>query len=69
MTDAERRKIDARAKLKAELEARMRAANADVIAAEQRVEKLTAELADTDDALEAARAVVEDLRDKLDAIV
>ena len=37
--------------------------------AEQRVEKLTAELADTDDALEAARAVVEDLRDKLDAIV
>ena len=69
MTDAERRKIDARAKLKAELEARMRAANADVIAAEQRVEKLTAELADADDALEAARAVVEDLRDKLDAIV
>ncbi len=37
--------------------------------AEQRVEKLTAELADADDALEAARAVVEDLRDKLDAIV
>ena len=69
MTDAERRKIDARAKLKAELEARMRTANADVIAAEQRVEKLTAELADADDALEAARAVVEDLRDKLDAIV
>ena len=37
--------------------------------AEQRVETLTAELADADDALEAARAVVEDLRDKLDAIV
>ncbi len=68
MTDAERRKIDARAKLKAELETRMRAANAEVIAAEQRVEQLTAELADADDALEAARAVVEDLRDKLDAI-
>ncbi|MGE0395221.1 MAG: hypothetical protein AB7T06_00740 [Kofleriaceae bacterium] len=68
MTDAERRKIDARAKLKAELEGRLRAANADVIAAEQRVEKLTAELAEADDALEAARAVVEDLRDKHDAL-
>lgn len=68
MTDAERRKIAARAKLKAEIEARLRAASADVIAAEQRVEQLTAELADADDALEAARAVVEDLRDKLDAL-
>jgi predicted nuclease with TOPRIM domain len=68
MTDAERRKIDARAKLKAELETRMRAANTDVLAAEQRVERLASELSEADDALEAARAVVEDLRDKLDAL-
>jgi chemotaxis protein histidine kinase CheA len=68
MTDAERRKIDARAKLKAEIETRLRTANTEVLAAEQRVEKLTAELAEADDALEASRAVVEDLRDKLDAL-
>jgi hypothetical protein len=68
MTDAERRKIDARAKLKVELEGRLRTANADVLTAEQRVEQLTAELAEADDALEAARAVVEDLQEKLDAL-
>ncbi|MFN0250688.1 MAG: hypothetical protein ACKV2T_27660 [Kofleriaceae bacterium] len=68
MTDAERRKIDARAKLKVELEGRLRTANAEVLAAEQRVEQLTAELAEADDALEAARAAVEDLQEKLDAL-
>jgi chromosome segregation ATPase len=68
MTDAERRKIDARAKLKVELEGRLRTANAEVLTAEQRVEQLTAELAEADDALEAARAVVEDLQEKLDAL-
>ena len=68
LSDAERRKIDARAKLRAELETRLRTASADVLAAEQRVEQLTAALSEADDALEAARAIVEDLQEKLDAL-
>lgn len=68
LTDTEKRKADARAKLRKELEARVATAQESVSAAESDVGRLTDELAEATESLATARAALEDARDALDAL-